>query len=247
MVISVNVFSQDLELVESLHHKSTFPASECKKDNYDKYCAVIDVIVPGESVEVSCSYKVATETITNGTRLFMSIPSKKPQIVTVKVSKYQPYYFEVKKEDVRGMELYEIRLKIPNTNKQPETQIIEKEKIVYVEKESSDKNAGKAYLILNISEPDAKVEINGKTYNVSGKLFKENIRYGDYNVYISKQDFEMYFLHVKLMGEPVIQDIILKPKNKYGSLTVNVISRYISRITINNMPINENQRYIKHI
>ena len=98
MVISVNVFSQDLELVESLHHKSTFPASECKKDNYDKYCAVIDVIVPGESVEVSCSYKVATETITNGTRLFMSIPSKKPQIVTVKVSKYQPYYFEVNRK-----------------------------------------------------------------------------------------------------------------------------------------------------
>ena len=91
-----------------------------------------------------------------------------------------------------------------NTNHE----IVEREKIVEVE--SSDHNTGKAYLILNISEPNAKVEIDGKKYSVSGKQFKASFKYGDYNVYISKDQFKTEMLHVRLRDEPVIQDVHLK-------------------------------------
>lgn len=94
--------------------------------------------------------------------------------------------------------------------------IVEKEKTVYVEKEkiveveSSDQNTGKAYLLLKISEPDAEVYVDYHAYKVSGRDIKINLPYGYYNVRVSKAGYETEQISVKLNGEPVEKEVILR-------------------------------------
>lgn len=97
-------------------------------------------------------------------------------------------------------------------SKQKETEIIErvieKEKVVQVE--SSDKNTGKAYLILKISEPNAEVVVDDDTYKVNDREFKINLTYGHHNVSVSKSTFGTVYFSVYLTGEPIERIITLK-------------------------------------
>lgn len=210
MLAATMVSAQNLELVESLHYTKAFSASECRKDLNGNFCAVIDVVLPGVNIsKIDCHYKINEEIkLENGVRFFVSVPNKpiKARVIT---EDFQPYEFEIK--DVKGLELYEIRLKNPHTahKQQPEIveRIVEKENIVEVE--SSDQNTGKAYLILKISETGTQVKVDYRTYNVNGREFKINLPYGYHNVTVSKPTFRTVDFSVNLTGEPIEKNITL--------------------------------------
>ena len=115
LLLTSSAFAQDLELVEALHHKGSYPTANCPKDVNGEYCTIIDVILPGVKIyNIECSNKVGhEEEIPNGKRFFMSVPQKK-QKVRVNAMGYQPYLFEVKADEVSKIEVYEIRLRVPS-------------------------------------------------------------------------------------------------------------------------------------
>ncbi len=99
-------------------------------------------------------------------------------------------------------------------SKQKETEIVEVEKIIEKEKiiqvESSDKNTGKAYLILKISEPNADIKVDYTTYKANDKEFVINLTYGHHYVSVSKPTFGTVSFSVNLTGEPIERHITLK-------------------------------------
>ena len=115
LLLTSSAFAQDLELVEALHHKGSYPTANCPKDANGEYCTIIDVILPGVKIyNIECSNKVGhEEEIPNGKRFFMSVPQKK-QKVRVNAMGYQPSMFEVKADEVSKIEVYEIRLRVPS-------------------------------------------------------------------------------------------------------------------------------------
>lgn len=210
ILLTLNVFGQNLSLVQQLEDKGAFPVRDCRMDNEKKYCAVIHIIIPDVSFSVQAEYMVGEATpITNGKEIFVSTSNKKK--IKINADGFQPFEFDAR--DLKKSELYEIRLQKPNN---------------------------KVYLILRINEADAKVEVNGKSYPTTGKEFMEEFDLGTYNIYVSKPDFQMEFFQVTLTDKPVVKDVILRPKYKFGSLTVNVKGKYGANIYLdNNAIINE--------
>lgn len=142
MLVSIDVYSQNIELVNDLHHVSVYNG-ECEKDNNGKDCAVIDVIIPKAKIRsIECDYKMGEiQPIDNGVRFFIVIPQSKKKVRVI-VENYQTIEFEVK--NVIGHQRYEINYQVPDNkqktdvvNQQPKPQIIEKENYVdiHIEKE----------------------------------------------------------------------------------------------------------------
>lgn len=127
--------------------------------------------------------------------------------------------------------------------------IIDENKINKSERDKNDdvtKEAPptKTYLILRINEPNAKVEINGKAYDLLDKEFNEELDYGTYDIYVSKPNFQMEYLQITLNDKkPVIKDVILRQKNRYGSLIVKIKGRYGANIYLDNNLINSGKIY----
>lgn len=62
LLLTSSAFAQDLELVEALHHKGSYPTANCPKDVNGEYCTIIDVILPGVKIyNIECSNKVGHE------------------------------------------------------------------------------------------------------------------------------------------------------------------------------------------
>ena len=106
MLVSIDVYSQNIELVNDLHHVSVYNG-ECEKDNNGKDCAVIDVIIPKAKIRsIECDYKMGEiQPIDNGVRFFIVIPQSKKKVRVI-VENYQTIEFEVK--NVIGHQRYEI-------------------------------------------------------------------------------------------------------------------------------------------
>ena len=204
-ILSFSAFAQNLEVVKPLSHKGPFSAGQNKTDNNGKYCAVIDISLPSVSFSVEGSYILDKNTITNGWRIFVSVPSKAKQI-SVKADGFQDFTFDVSTENINPGEAYEIALKVP-----------EKQQVVV--QEPKDQNTGKAYLILNINEENAIVKIDGQKISFKGTQFKMNFPYKKYTVNISKPGFESQNFEVVLKDAPVIKKIELQ------AITVNLTVR----------------------
>lgn len=215
ILLTLNVLGQNLELVQQLEDIGAFPARDCRVDIGKKYCAVIHIIIPDVSFSVHAENMVGEEdSITNGKQIFISTSNKKK--IRINAVGFLPYEFEAK--DLKRCEVYEIKLQKPKK---------------------------KTWLVLRINEADAKVEIDGKEEHlVEGKEFKKELYFGKYNVYVSKPNFQPEDFEVKLTTEePVIKDVILRPKFKFGSLTVNVKGRYGATIWLDNNVINNGMIY----
>ena len=216
ILLTLNVIGQNLDLVQPLEDKGAFPIRECKKDNDGNYCAVIHIIIPDVSFNIHAEYMIEEEkSITNGKEIFVSTANKKK--IRVNAEGFQPYEFDAK--ELKSSELYEIRLQKPTKTK-------------------------KEYLILRLNEADAKIEINGKPYIADDKEFMVELDYGTYDIYVSKPNFQMEYLQITLNDKkPVIKDVILRQKNRYGSLIVKIKGRYGANIYLDNNLINSGKIY----
>lgn len=192
-----------LECDGKVEFVGAFPNNECPNDLRGKKCAVIDVFIPLDNVDFRSDYIVDKKRIIGGYRLFVSVPERKAQNVRVTHNDFSPidFSFGGKDNPVMGIKQYKIDIKI-----------------------SEDKNAGKAFIIVDCNVPNANVRITGdhgvnESHQIKGtRLDDLHFEYGKYTCTITADGYIPETYHVDLTGKTELIQAMLKTVN--GTLVV---------------------------
>lgn len=240
--IAINTYSQTLEVKEVLQETGRIIASENRKDNNGKYCAVIDVVIPNEKVTNISQLSIKDrKPISNGMRFFVAVPKKRQDNVRIEVEGFDDYVIDsIPKGFLIEGSKYKIVLKAIKPEK-PNIVVIRDTVTRYVDRiVEKEVTPNKSYLILRISEPGANVYVNHTNYQVKGMEFKEELPLGTYYVKISKSGFEPVGMTVKLEGPPVVEDVALM----VSSVDIRVTKDYDAVLFVDGYNYGKNQNVV---